>query len=80
MKKNESLEDPDENKNIEIKEDSISIQIQAVLRHLGAYKPMLEIIDYDNSLKGEGNDNFKQRTLTEVFKFLAMFVYKDKAN
>lgn len=50
------------------------------MRYLEAYKPMLEIIDYDNSLKGHGNDSFKLKTLKEVFKFLSMFVYKEKAN
>ena len=60
--------------------NAINYEFQQILRHLKVHEPLLDIIRFELSLASETKFELKTKLLSQIMKFLARFIYREKVN
>jgi len=60
--------------------NAISYEFQQILRHLKVHEPLLDLLKFEISTPPEIRNETKTKLLSEIMRFLARFVYREKVN
>ena len=60
--------------------NAISSEFQQILRHLKVHEPLLSLLKFEISTPPEIRNETKTRLLSEIMRFLARFIYRERVN